>query len=197
MNNFIDISKYSIVLASQSPRRQQLLKDMGFTFEVRISKDIDESFPENLKNQAIATYLSELKFNAYQSELANNELLITADTIVCIENEMLGKPRDRNHAIKMLQKLSNKSHFVYTGITVGTKDKKITAYDASEVFFQPISTEEIEWYVDKYKPFDKAGSYGVQEWIGYVGIEKIVGSFYNVMGLPTQKLYSTLKQFAC
>jgi septum formation protein len=195
MKHILDFEKHRIILASQSPRRQQLLKDMGFNFEVRTDKDIEETFPENLKNQDIATYLAELKFNAYQSELAENDILITADTIVCIDGLMLGKPNDKKHAIEMLERLSGKSHFVYTGITVGNNTNKITSYDSSEVFFKKLSSDEIEWYIDTYKPYDKAGSYGVQEWIGYVGIEKIIGSFYNVMGLPTQKLFDTLKLF--
>jgi len=195
MKRILNFEKHSIILASQSPRRQQLLKDMGLNFEVRTDKDIEELFPENLKEQEIATYLAELKFDAYQSGLAENEILITADTIVCIDGLMLGKPKDKKHAIEMLECLSGKSHFVYTGITVGNNINKITSYDSSEVFFKKLSSDEIEWYIDTFKPYDKAGSYGVQEWIGYVGIEKIIGSFYNVMGLPTQKLFDTLKLF--
>jgi len=195
MNNILNLNNQTIILASQSPRRQQLLRDMGLTFEVRTDKDIKETFPENLKNEDIAIFLSELKFNAYQKELTKNELLITADTIVCIDNIMLGKPKDKQNAIEMLERLSGKSHFVYTGFTVGNNTKKITNYDCSEVYFKKLTTNEIEWYIDTYKPFDKAGSYGVQEWIGYVGIEKIIGSFYNVMGLPTQKLFDTIKLF--
>ena len=195
MKEILDLENRKIILASQSPRRQQLLKDMGFHFEVRTHKDIEETYPANLQNQDIACYLSELKYDAYQPELSENEILITADTIVCIENVMLGKPKDKIHAIEMLERLSGKSHFVYTGITVGNKTKKMTSYDASEVFFKQLSSQEIEWYIETCKPFDKAGSYGVQEWIGYIGIEKIIGSFYNVMGLPTLKLFEILKQF--
>ena len=189
----LNSNNYSLILASQSPRRQQLLHDMGFDFETRTHLSIEETYPQHLQKEQIATYLSELKFNAYRKELADTELLITADTIVCIDDVMLGKPNDREHAIEMLLQLSGRSHYVFTGITVGTIKTKITDFDSSEVIFKNLSMEEIEWYVDKYKPFDKAGSYGVQEWIGYIAIEKIIGSFYNVMGLPTQKLYTILK----
>jgi septum formation protein len=168
---------------------------MGFAFEIRTSIDVEEVYPKELKNEEIATYLSELKFNAYKPELKDNDLLITADTIVCINNKMLGKPKDKKHAMEMLKQLSGNSHFVYTGISVGNKTKQITSFDVSEVFFKHLTIEEIEWYIDTYKPYDKAGSYGVQEWIGYVGIEKIIGSFYNVMGLPTQKLFDIIMQF--
>jgi len=195
MNPIINFEPHKIILASQSPRRQQLLQDMGFTFEIRTHKNVEETFPASFKDENIATYLSALKFNAYQAELAENEILITADTIVCIDNLMLGKPSNKAQAIEMLERLSGKSHFVYTGITVGNNKNKTTTFDASEVFFKTLSFEEIDWYIDTYKPFDKAGSYGVQEWIGYVGIEKIIGSFYNVMGLPTQKLFEVLKQY--
>ena len=195
MHPILNFEPHKIILASQSPRRQQLLQDMGFTFEIRTHKNVEETFPANLKDENIATYLSSLKFNAYQAELSENEILITADTIVCIDNIMLGKPSNKANAIEMLERLSGKSHFVYTGITVGNTINKTTTFDASEVFFKALSFEEIEWYIDTYKPFDKAGSYGVQEWIGYVGIEKIIGSFYNIMGLPTQKLFEVLKQY--
>jgi len=187
--------KYHIILASQSPRRKQLLQEMGIRFELRTHKEIEEIYPEVLTNQEIVLYLSKLKFNSYEKTLGNNELIITADTIVCLDNQVLGKPNDRAEAVAMLTKLSDNCHVVYTGITVGSKKKVVSAFDKTEVYFSKLTKENIEWYVDTFKPFDKAGSYGIQEWIGYVGIEKIVGSFYNVMGLPTHTLYSVLKQF--
>ena len=185
-----------IILASQSPRRKQLLEGMGLNIEVRCHLNIDESYPENLKNDFVARFISEKKFNAYQPELHENDILITADTIVCIDNEILGKPADRQQAYLMLKKLSGAKHYVFTGITIGNKEKIIIDSDVSEVWFKSLSDKEIYWYIDTFKPFDKAGSYGVQEWIGYVGIEKIHGSFYNVMGLPTQKVYSILEKFS-
>ncbi len=190
------LHQFSIVLASQSPRRQQIIRDMGISFITRTNKEIDEVYPQTLESKDVASFLSNLKFDAYQKDLAENELLITADTIVCCKNRVLGKPKSRDEAIEMITHLSGTDHIVYTGITVGTKHKKITDCDSTIVHFSQLSHNEIEWYIDTYKPYDKAGSYGVQEWIGYVGIERINGSFYNVMGLPTHKLYNILKNFA-
>jgi septum formation protein len=191
----IKLDKYKIVLASKSPRRQQLLKEMGIRFEVRV-KAVDESFPAELKKEAVALCLCEKKANAFTDhEIKTDELLITADTIVCLGDEILGKPGDRIHAIEMIGKLSGKKHEVITGICLRSKTKTRSFYVSTDVYFKNLSREEIEFYVDNYKPYDKAGSYGIQEWIGYVGIEKIEGSYFNVVGLPTARLFEELKKF--
>jgi len=190
-----NLKSYRVLLASKSPRRQQLLKDMGIDFET-ISKETDESFPSHLKPQEIACYLSNKKSEAFlDSELPENFLIITADTIVVKGNNILNKADNYQQACKMLKLLSNATHQVVTGITIRSKNKSISFADKSDVKFKILSQEEIDWYIEHYKPFDKAGSYGIQEWIGYIGITKIVGSFYNVMGLPTHLIYEKLKQF--
>ena len=192
MNTF---NNYKIILASKSPRRQQLLKEMGIEFEVR-TKSVDESFPNDLKKEQVALYLCEKKANAFLGEELNEmELLITADTIVCLGNEILNKPADRGHAIQMIEKLSGKKHEVITGICLRSAEKRKSFFVSTDVYFKKLSRKEIEYYVDNYKPYDKAGSYGIQEWIGYVGIEKIEGSYFNVVGLPTARLYEELKKF--
>lgn len=182
-----------ILLASNSPRRKELLKELGFDFEV-VSVDCDEVYPDHLKVDQIAGYLSELKSDAFRP-LKEGELIITADTIVSINDEILGKPIDELHAKEMLQKLSGKTHQVYTGITLKTLTKTITKTDVAHVEFDTINDEELNFYIKKYKPFDKAGSYGVQEWLGMSKIKNIQGSFYTIMGLPTHLIYSLLKEF--
>lgn len=182
-----------ILLASGSPRRKELLQNLGFSFEV-VSVECDEVFPEDLATQNVAAFLSELKSNAFRT-LKDNEVLVTADTIVVLENEVLGKPRDHDDAKQMLRKLSAKTHQVYTGITIRNNTKSFTRTDVAHVEFAEILDAEIEFYLNNYKPFDKAGSYGVQEWLGMAKILKITGSFYTVMGLPTHLLYSILKDF--
>jgi len=184
---------YKMILASASPRRQQLLKDAGFTFEVRL-KEIPETYPDGLAPEQVPEYLAVLKAGAFLSDLKPDELLITADTVVVIQQEIVGKPADREEAIKMLRKLSGHCHQVITGVCITTRSKQLVFSSNTNVFFRPLSNEEIVYYVDQYKPFDKAGAYGIQEWIGYIGIERIEGSFYNVMGLPIQKLYDTLQK---
>jgi septum formation protein len=187
--------RYKIVLASNSPRRQELLRELGFNFEIRV-RPVDESYPEHLAMQEIAIYLSEKKALAFsESELGKNELLITADTIVYLENEILNKPLDRPHAIEMLQKLSGKKHSVITGVCLKSVEKMHSFFDSTDVYFRNLSTEEIEFYVDRCQPFDKAGAYGIQEWIGCAAIEKIEGSYFNVVGLPTARLYEELLRF--
>lgn len=186
---------FSIILASQSPRRQSLLEGLDIPFIVRTRPDIDESFPDSMENTKVAQYLAGLKFNEYLNDLKTNEFMITADTTVCIDSEILNKPKDRSDAIRMLQRLSGNKHTVVTGVCIGTLKKRITFTSESEVYFKTLSDEEIIYYVDKYKPFDKAGAYGVQEWIGYVAITRIEGSYFNVMGLPIQKLYEELLNF--
>jgi len=196
MTNLLEnLKSYRVLLASKSPRRQQLLKDMGIDFET-ISKETDESYPSHLKPQEIACYLSNKKSEAFlDSELPENFLIITADTIVVKGNDILNKAENYHQACKMLKLLSDATHQVVTGITIRSKNKSISFADKSDVKFKRLSQEEIDWYIEHYKPFDKAGSYGIQEWIGYIGISNIVGSFYNVMGLPTHLIYEKLKQF--
>ena len=187
------IKNYKLILASASPRRQQLMKDAGFTFEVRL-KNVEEKYPQELQWENVPEYLSKVKASAFREELKADEVLITADTVVCIHDRILGKPADRKEAISMLQELSGNRHLVVTGVSVTTRTEQLSFSSRTDVFFKRLSNEEIEFYVDTYKPFDKAGAYGIQEWIGYIGIERIEGSFYNVMGLPIQKLYETLRK---
>jgi len=181
-----------ILLASQSPRRKELLSSLGFDFEV-VKIDCEEILPENIKIEEAAAYLSELKANAFRN-LLEGEVLLTADTVVANNNKFLGKPKDENEAKEMLQSLSGKTHQVYTGITIKTLDKTITETDVADVEFDEILDEEIDFYIKNYKPFDKAGSYGVQEWLGMSKIKKINGSFYTIMGLPTHLVYKILKE---
>ena len=187
------IKNYKLILAAASPRRQQLMKDAGFTFEVRL-KNVEEKYPQELHWENVPEYLSKVKASAFREELKADEVLITADTVVCIHDRILGKPADRKEAISMLQELSGNRHLVVTGVSVTTRTEQLSFSSRTDVFFKRLSNEEIEFYVDTYKPFDKAGAYGIQEWIGYIGIERIEGSFYNVMGLPIQKLYETLRK---
>ncbi len=184
-----------IILASQSPRRQYLLKELGLNFEI-IGSDMKEVYPEGLKPEEIAIYLAELKAgNLDVSRLDDQAIVITADTIVCLGDEILGKPAGYGEAVSMLQKLSGRKHDVITGVCLKSKRKKITFHVLSSVYFKELSLEEIEFYIDNFQPFDKAGGYGIQEWIGYVGIDKIEGSFFNVMGLPVRELYDELLKF--
>ena len=188
------LDRYTVVLASKSPRRQELLKGMGVRF-VTITKETAEDYPE-MPFEKVPEFLSRQKSLAFtDEELPDDFLLITADTVVIAEDEILGKPRDRDDALRMMQVLSGKAHHVVTGVTVRTKEKTETFSATSKVIFAPLEQDEMEYYVDHYKPFDKAGAYGIQEWIGYVGISGLQGSFYNVMGLPTRKLYQVLKTF--
>jgi septum formation protein len=170
------------------------MRGLGIDFEVR-SKDVDESFPASLKGSEIASYLSEKKANAFREDLSDQELLITADTIVWLGDRVFNKPESRTEAIDMVATLSGRMHEVYTGVCITTKTLQRTFFDMSQVHFGEMERDDIEWYIDQYRPFDKAGAYGIQEWIGYAGIDQIVGSFYNVMGLPTRKLYTELKDF--
>lgn len=182
-----------ILLASNSPRRKELLTSLSLEFET-VKVDCDEIYPEDLEVEKIAEYLSELKSNAYQN-LAENEILITADTIVAIENEILGKPKDENDGKEMLRKLSGKTHQVLTGITLRSTKKTVSVTDIAQVETEILTEEEISDYINRCKPFDKAGSYGVQEWFGMAKIKKINGSFYTIMGLPTHLVYALLKDF--
>ena len=188
------LDRFSVVLASKSPRRQELLKGMGLEFII-LTKETPEDYPE-MPHDKVPEYLSRQKSLAFtDDELPSDYLLITADTVVIAGNEILGKPVDRDDAMRMMRILSGKSHHVVTGVTVRSKERMVTFSATSEVVFAPLDQEEMTYYVDHYKPYDKAGAYGIQEWIGYVGISGLQGSFYNVMGLPTRKLYQTLKTF--
>jgi septum formation protein len=184
-----------LILASQSPRRRQLLSDAGIEFTLADRFECDETFPQDMPAEDVAEYLSRLKSDAYPEPLAEGDILLTADTVVIADNRVLGKPSDRAEAIEMISLLSGCDHEVITGCTLRTATRQRSFSVRSKVHFRALDREEIEYYVDCYRPFDKAGAYGIQEWIGYVGIEGIEGSFYNVMGLPVQRLYSILKEF--
>ena len=186
--------KYKLILASNSPRRRELLADLGMDFEVRVLPGIDESYPEELQGGDIPLFISKEKANAYVNSLADDELLITADTIVWLDGEVLEKPTDEADARRMLHELSGQTHQVFTGVCLTTKAKQVAFSCRSDVTFCPLTDNEIDYYVSHYHPLDKAGAYGVQEWIGYVGVERIEGSFFNVVGLPVQRLYQALKQ---
>lgn len=189
------LADYQVILASLSPRRRELLKGMGINFECCVL-DIVESFPPHLMGKEIPEYLAELKANAYNVEkMSEKSILITADTIVWMNGQMLGKPIDRDDAIRIIGQLSGNMHQVFTGVCLSMKNKRRIFSAESNVYFRSLSHEEICWYVDQNKPYDKAGAYGVQEWIGYIGIERIEGSYFNVMGLPTQMLYRELIEF--
>ena len=187
-----NLKKFNIVLASNSPRRKELMSGLGVDYVVKTLPDVDESYPDTLQGEEIPAYISRKKAEAYQSMIEPDELLITADTIVWMNGEVLGKPKDREDAIRMLRKLSGASHQVITGVCLTTKGWQNSFTVTTDVTFAVLSEEEIVYYVDKYSPMDKAGAYGVQEWIGFIGVESISGSYYNVMGLPVQKLYREL-----
>lgn len=189
-----NLSKFHLILASKSPRRQQLLSELGVTFEVR-AMDVEEVYPKEIPIKDIPEYLARLKAAPFKDQLKNNELVITSDTIVTIGNEVLEKPADYNEAFDMLQKLSGKGHEVATGVFLFSKHKQLAFTSVTEVFFKTFTKEEIDYYLTNYKPYDKAGAYGIQEWIGHIGVEKIVGSYFNVMGLPIQRLYEELRMF--
>lgn len=188
------LKPYRLILASQSPRRRELLAGSGLEFQLAERFECDESYPE-MPLTDVAEYLSRKKSDAYPVELAEADVLLTADTVVIACGEILGKPHSRDEAIAMLRMLSGSTHEVATGVTLRTSAKSHSFTSISKVRFRQLSLEEIEYYVDNYRPMDKAGSYGIQEWIGYVGIEHIDGSFYNVMGLPIQRLYCELDRF--
>ena len=184
-----------IILASQSPRRQYLLKELGFDFDV-LEPNVDEVYPPGLRPEEIAIYLAELKAGAIDLSMIDDDtIVITADTIVYIGNEVLGKPGDHREASEMLQKLSGRTHVVITAVCLLSTRKKHVFHVLSSVTFKALSNDEIEYYIRNFRPFDKAGGYGVQEWIGYIGISRIEGSFFNVMGLPVRELYEELMKF--
>ncbi|MFO0356015.1 MAG: Maf family nucleotide pyrophosphatase [Sphingobacteriaceae bacterium] len=185
---------FKLILGSASPRRQELLKSLGFDFLIKPTH-ADETFPADLKAQEIPIYLAEKKADAYPDELKETEILITSDTIVWCAGKVLNKPVNFLEGKRMLETLSGKMHEVYTAVCLKSGNKQTTFFDVSKVYFKKLKTEEIEYYLTNYSPYDKAGGYGVQDWIGYIGIDKIDGSFYNVMGLPVKELYEELIKF--
>ena len=190
-----NLNNYKILLASASPRRRELLSQIYPDFEIAPSIEVDEVYPSSMAAVDVAPHLSLLKANAYKSLITDNQLIITADTVVINNNVVLGKPSSKSEAIEMLELLSGKRHNVITGVTITTASRQTTFSANTEVEFSTLDRNEISWYVDKYMPLDKAGAYGIQEWIGCIGVKKINGSFYNVMGLPLHKLYNELKTF--
>ena len=188
-----NISKYDVVLASKSPRRKELLGMLDVPFEIRVKDGIDESYPPDMPAVEVAEYLSRLKGKAYAEEIKGNEMVITADTIVILDGRIYGKPKDASDAIDMLMQLQGRTHIVASGVCGAPKEKIVSFTTTTEVTFAPLSREEAAWYVEKYRPLDKAGAYGIQEWIGCAAVARIDGSFYNVMGLPVHQLYNVLK----
>ena len=188
--------KYKLILASNSPRRKELLAGLGVPFEVRVLQDIDEHYPENLPVNEVARYIAKEKADAYRRIVAADELIITADTVVIVGDEILGKPMDEADAVRMLRLLSGRTHQVTTGVCLLTAEKERCFDVTTDVTFKTLTDEEIHYYVNRYRPFDKAGAYGIQEWIGYIGVTGLNGSYYNVMGLPVQRIYQELtKQY--
>ena len=190
----MDLSKHHIILGSASPRRQQLLKDAGYVFKA-VSIDADESFSDSLKAEKIPLFLSQKKASVYPNKLKDNEVLITPDSVVWIDTIVLNKPVNDFEATQILQFLSGKMHQVFTGVSITSNKKQISFFDETKVYFKHLTEQEIAFYIKNYKPFDKAGSYGAQDWLGLIGIEKIEGSYFNVMGLPIHKLYAELNSF--
>lgn len=187
-----NLEKYKVILASGSPRRRELMAGLGVNYEVRILPDVDESYPDTLQGEEIPLYIAKEKADAYIPMMQPDELIITADTIVWLDSKVLGKPRDREDALQMLRTMSGRTHEVFTGVCITTTDWQRSFTAQTEVRFATLSEDEIIYYVDNCKPMDKAGAYGVQEWIGFIGVENISGSYYNIMGLPVQKLYREL-----
>ena len=198
VSNYLILNKmlenYKIILGSKSPRRQELLRGLDIDFEVK-EIDVEENYPADLQIDKVPQYLAKQKADAYKNFLQNDTLLITADTIVAHNGKVFGKPKDENDAKDMLKTLANSAHDVITGVCITTKSRQEIFSIVTKVTFSPLTESEIDYYVKKYKPFDKAGSYGIQEWIGFVCVEKIEGSYYNVMGLPIQRIYQMLKTF--
>ena len=195
MNPLDNLEKYHIILASNSPRRRELLAGLGIGFEVKTLEGIDESYPGDLDPDMISQYISQKKADAYRSLISGNEMVITSDTIVLLDGKVYGKPVDEADACRMLGELSGRTHKVITGVCISTRERSSAFHVVTEVEFAPLSSDEIEYYVTHFKPLDKSGAYGIQEWIGSVAVRAINGSFYNVMGLPVQRLYAELKSF--
>ena len=192
--NTLANGKSRLILASNSPRRRELLSGLGYPYEVRVLKGIDESYPETLRGSEVAAHISRKKAEAYRATMAADEIIITADTIVCLDDKVLGKPANEAEAMDMLHSLSGRTHQVYTGVTIVAADGDTTFVSRTDVTFAALTDEEIQHYVVHYRPMDKAGAYGIQEWIGYIGVERIEGSYFIVMGLPVQRLYTELKK---
>ncbi len=188
------LKNYKIILASGSPRRQQFFKDLDLDFEIRL-KEIEEIYPESLQAKDITNYLAELKSKAFDGQIAENEIVITSDTLVWLNDKAVGKPKDYNDAFNILKLMSNTTHEVFTSVCFATNNSKTTIFDTTKVTFKKLIDDEIHYYLKSYKPFDKAGAYGIQEWIGLIGISKIEGSYSNVVGLPTEKVYAYLNSF--
>lgn len=186
---------YHIILASNSPRRKELLAGLDLDFEVRIIVGIDESYPDDLPTRQIAEYISKKKADAYRQTIAADELVITADTVVILGDEVMGKPHDEADACRMLRELSGKTHQVITGVTLTTRERQQSFSVETDVTFKQLTDDEIQYYVRTYRPMDKAGAYGIQEWIGYIGVTALHGSYFNVVGLPVQRIYEALKAF--
>jgi septum formation protein len=189
-----ELDKFRIILASSSPRRQQLLRDMGLQFDV-VVREYEESYPEDLKGEEIALYLASQKAGSFKNQISGNEIVITADTIVWCNNELLGKPADVADAKRMIRTLSGNTHEVITGVTILSSLKEKTFSESTRVTFEKLTNEEVDYYIDNYKPYDKAGAYGIQEWIGIAACSRIEGSYFNVVGLPVHRLYRELKKF--
>ncbi len=187
--------KYHLILSSNSPRRKELLSGLGMDYEIRVIPDIDESYPSDLPVFEIAKYVSMKKAEAYKSTMADDELIITADTIVVLGDKVLGKPHSLDGAKEMLSMLSGRTHHVVTGVCLTTKQKQKSFSVITDVTFKSLTQKEINYYVDKFQPLDKAGAYGIQEWIGYIGVTSIHGSYFNVMGFPVQRIYQELQSF--
>ena len=187
------LKKYTLILASGSPRRQQFFKDLDLDFEIRL-KEIEEIYPPELKAHEITNYLAELKASAFKGEVQQNEILITSDTIVWHNNKALGKPKDEQDAFEILKSLSNATHEVITSVCFKTNEKVELLHEITKVTFNELSDESIRYYLENYKPYDKAGAYGIQEWIGFTGVSKIEGSYANVMGMPTDKVFEYLSK---
>lgn len=192
---FENLRKYNILLASKSPRRRELLSQLRVPFKVVTLGSVDESYPQDMAALEVAQYISEKKADAYTRIIGDDELLITADTVVVLDGKIFGKPKDADDAVAMLRQLSGRTHQVASGVTILTKKKRTSFTSVTDVCFAPLTEEDIRYYIDNYAPFDKAGSYGIQEWIGCVAVESINGSFYNVMGLPVHRLYQELRFF--
>lgn len=187
--------KYKLILASNSPRRKELLSGLDLNYEVIVIPGIDESYPEDMEKQFVPQYIAKKKAEAYSEYLKNDTLVITADTVVILDNKIFGKPANETCAKQMLRELSGHTHQVVTGVCLTTAHKQHAFSVTSEVQFSSLTESEIDYYITTYKPLDKAGAYGIQEWIGFVGVEYISGSYYNVMGLPIQRLYRELNSF--
>lgn len=191
----MNIKDYHIILASNSPRRRELLRGLDLAFDVRVLPDIAENFPETIEPKDVAEYISKVKANAYLDTITEKELVLTADTVVIIDREILGKPHDAGQAKAMLHKISGRKHQVVTGVCLTTKERQHSFSVSTDVTFKELSDAEINYYVETYEPFDKAGAYGIQEWIGYVGVTLLEGSYFNVMGLPVQRIWTELNKF--